>query len=437
MIGVSAMLLVGLLLIIALVDAGKPKRSVAVYQHMLPEKNTWYISNGKKKVCKGGPYSTWYTTQPSSCKLAAGSYSVTCCDTRTTEGWSGGYIKIQAHKQKLCHNWQFGGSVGKCYTQKFTVAPIPTPKPTPKPTPFQPVVKCKSGGRKCPQKWGVGSAIGETFLYGSYLQVGFNKYGVFGSNKACNSRVCPWGWNQILGLRQDLDGWGSGKAPETGDFFIPGTPYYMFCVGYGSTSWCNDRTNGKPQNMRQATSIVQKSNKGKMILKVKMVFERNPIRLTAVYSFNSCSKKLKIKAIIKNIGRTTLSKPYFLVGLDPDQDQQTKGTYVTINSITGQRTKGNSFTGVCAEGQKSKVSICLSSKSKKSKAWHGTSFSQDPMKARIKIESKNYKKTADKPIALGVWSEDLRASQTTSDLGMYLGLGSAKDVAEPRNEVCS
>merc|ERR1719412_1029612 len=70
-------------------DAKKPTRSVKVYQHMLPEKNTWSISKGGKVVknCKGGPYVQWYAFAKTRCKLAAGKYTVTCCDKKTMDGW--------------------------------------------------------------------------------------------------------------------------------------------------------------------------------------------------------------------------------------------------------------------------------------------------------------------------------------------------------------
>merc|ERR1719410_1170344 len=69
---------------------------------MLPEKNEWHISKGNKQICKGGPYSNWYSESPADCALSTGSYSITCCDTRAKEGWSGGYVLIHGEDQKLC-----------------------------------------------------------------------------------------------------------------------------------------------------------------------------------------------------------------------------------------------------------------------------------------------------------------------------------------------
>merc|ERR1719270_971952 len=91
------------------VEAGVPTRKVKVYQHMLPEKNEWHISKGNKQICKGGPYSNWYSESPADCALSTGSYSITCCDTRAKEGWSGGYVLIHGENHKLCKNFAWGG----------------------------------------------------------------------------------------------------------------------------------------------------------------------------------------------------------------------------------------------------------------------------------------------------------------------------------------
>jgi hypothetical protein len=119
-------------------ETGAPTRKVFVYNHMLPEKNKWKITKGGRQVngCKGGPYSQWYATAQTSCRIPSGSYTVTCCDARNNQGWSGGYIKIAGSKQKLCKKFTFGAK-RKCYTQNFRVAKIPTPRPTPRPTPPQ------------------------------------------------------------------------------------------------------------------------------------------------------------------------------------------------------------------------------------------------------------------------------------------------------------
>ena len=110
-----------------------PTRKVKVYQFMLPEKNIWNISKGDKQICAGGPYTNWYAESQTDCTLPAGSYTITCCDTRAKEGWTGGYVMIQGKKEKLCQKFDWDAKK-ECYTQQFRLV-IPTPKPTPVPTP--------------------------------------------------------------------------------------------------------------------------------------------------------------------------------------------------------------------------------------------------------------------------------------------------------------
>jgi len=100
----------------------------------------------KKKICGGGPYENWYSESPSDCKLPTGSYSITCCDTRSNEGWTGGYVQIEKKAKKLCHKFKWGAKK-KCHTEHFSFV-IPTPKPTPAPLPARfEVLQCGSSSR--------------------------------------------------------------------------------------------------------------------------------------------------------------------------------------------------------------------------------------------------------------------------------------------------
>jgi len=123
-------------------------RKVKIYQFMLPEKNKWTISHGSKKICTGGPYTNWYAESLTDCALPAGSYTITCCDTRASEGWSGGWVMVTGQNEKLCKNFDWGANK-KCHTEKFEVViptPQPTPKPTPAPTPKPPKLIISVGG---------------------------------------------------------------------------------------------------------------------------------------------------------------------------------------------------------------------------------------------------------------------------------------------------
>merc|ERR1719195_1942557 len=130
----------------------------------------------------------------------------------------------------------------------------------------------------------------------------------------------------------------------------------MFCVGFasyggmGTTSWCNDRMGRYPLN--EATVIMDESNKLRKELKLKLQFKKSPIQLDAVYSFHSCSKKIRIEARITNIGHQPIENPYYAISIDPDQDCRAArvgcpGTHATKDSIRGQKTLGDPYTSVC------------------------------------------------------------------------------------------
>jgi len=138
----------------------------------------------KKKICAGGPYTNWYAEAQTDCKLATGSYSITCCDTIYKEGWSGGYVRIEGTHQKLCKKFQWNAGT-ECYTQKFDVE-VPTPKPTPVPTPKPtPVIKkltpCGKTGNQGPKQANCDAAYGRgrVQVVGGYQLLAIPKTGTY------------------------------------------------------------------------------------------------------------------------------------------------------------------------------------------------------------------------------------------------------------------
>ena len=68
----------------------------------------------------------------------------------------------------------------------------------------------------------------EVILGGNYIEVGISKSGSFGTTNKTE------GFHSLypgIGLAVDGDGFNTGKAPTTGDFFLPGSPAESFTVG--------------------------------------------------------------------------------------------------------------------------------------------------------------------------------------------------------------
>jgi len=96
------------------------KASVLIKTWMLPEFSLWKITTekGKKTVCKGGPYSSWYTTITDKCRLVQQkTYKIVCSNTHV-KGWAGSYVQV--NKKKLCENYTY--DKGPAFTETFTVA---------------------------------------------------------------------------------------------------------------------------------------------------------------------------------------------------------------------------------------------------------------------------------------------------------------------------
>jgi hypothetical protein len=250
---------------------------------------------------------------------------------------------------------------------------------------------------------------------------------------------------------EDTDGWKMGATPGTSDFFVPGSPYQMFCIGWQAPSrrkYCHNRQSNSASYHPMGDPIEKTDTSSKtdrmFILEYRFQTPKTSgerMEVTIKYSLHSCSKKIQVDAWLKNTGDKGLKDVHFLIGLDPDQEAWSKGDYVTTNTIKGQRRTGSAYTAVCAAGRKTNVAICLTTKHPKSKAWHTLSFSKDPIYDRSPSPPATHSKvTADTAIALGVHLDGgavLGVGDTTGNLGMFLGLGMEDDVKLPEHVICT
>jgi len=181
------------------VTAKVPSHTVRVYTHSFPEKNSWFISAGRKQIpgCSGGPYADWYNWEKTECKLPKGSYTVTCCDKKYQEGWSEGYISIAG--KKYCDTFVFDAKK-ECHTTAITLAPPPTPKPTPNPKPkvINKLTPCGRTGNQGPKQANCDAAYGrgKVQVVGGYQLLAVPKTGTYHFN--------------LVGARGGNHGYGKG-----------------------------------------------------------------------------------------------------------------------------------------------------------------------------------------------------------------------------------
>ena len=298
------------------------------------------------------------------------------------------------------------------------------------------------------------------FLSGNYLRIGVNAGGSLGTRGGgCTvEQGCSWGQSGQLGMEQDVDGWDAGEPSATGDFFLPGTQYYQFCIAARESpdgdylTACNNRVFGANAQGLDSDADTTDTSTGRLLQATTTITtDLATLTLDQTYSFDVSSKRIRVDAELTNTGDSPLYDVAYTITFDPDNDQETGGGFSTINTIEGQASLGDDFTAVCAEGPASEVSVCLSSDRTDSYAFRGIGFgfgggfgfpnpiaTTDPIESETLTTKDAPPETSDTAIALMTIEEGALAPGATSgNLGMYLGLGLEVDVVEPVNEICT
>ena len=183
------------------------------------------------------------------------------------------------------------------------------------------------------------SANGDVFLGGNYIELGISKGGSFGTSTSPKSKTFhPNDTKNRLGMVVDNDGWDVGKAPTTGDFFLPGTPEECYILAY--------RCNGRTYQYRVADRNVQSgtlswktpptakdASKGDTLRAIVTGETPQGVKLTITYSFGVNDRYYRTKVEIENTAGMDITDVRFVRSFDPDQDQGKTGNYDTYNKV--------------------------------------------------------------------------------------------------------
>lgn len=185
------------------------------------------------------------------------------------------------------------------------------------------------------------NSSGDVFLGGKYMEIGISRHGSFGT---ASSPPTGKGFynNKKIGMLIDGDGWGEGKAPTTGDFFLPGTPEerYIFSYYVGSNKYeyaVADRNSAFTGSWKTQPTVVDASY-GDTLCAVVTGVTTHGVELKITYSFKDTDKAYSTKFEISNKGSYNISKVRFVRSFDPDQDQERSGTFDTYNKVIANPT---------------------------------------------------------------------------------------------------
>lgn len=174
----------------------------------------------------------------------------------------------------------------------------------------------------------------DVFLGGKYIEVGISKSGSFGTKSNAPDSFHPIERSN-LGFVFDEDGFDTGKAMTSGDYFLPGGPYEGFIIGYKNEENAVTFTNAERSSLIgiPSTSIEDISTDNILAAKTSGLTLDEKLKVEQTVSFNENDKFFRMKVFITNNTDSILTDVRYMRSVDPDVDLDMSGTFETINSV--------------------------------------------------------------------------------------------------------
>jgi hypothetical protein len=196
------------------------------------------------------------------------------------------------------------------------------------------------------------------FLAGQYIEVGIHNAGSFGASATPPAGFHPTDDSGRLGFVVDGDGFGTGRDPVVGDFFVPGTEEEVWGVEWNSGGSAITRMNaGLVGNFDIPTDSgypmeVPGSTRRCVWRGVATSPQNNneQVTITQTVSFNQTDKFFVINVVLTNSGTSSITGLKYLRSVDPDQEAEydtdpdpfvtTLGGFATENYVVWQPPRG-------------------------------------------------------------------------------------------------
>ncbi|MED4669820.1 cell surface glycoprotein [Lysinibacillus fusiformis] len=175
----------------------------------------------------------------------------------------------------------------------------------------------------------------EIFLGGKYIEMGISKGGSFGTESAAPIGFHPTG-RPNLGFTVDSDGFDSGEAMSSGDYFLPGSPYEGFYVGYKESDdstkvFLNANALGSKEILMSTNEDL--STEDNLVAKTSGVTSDGALKIEQTVSFKANDKFFKATVKMTNMTDRELLDVRYMRSVDPDIDADKNDIFDTINSV--------------------------------------------------------------------------------------------------------
>jgi Ca2+-binding RTX toxin-like protein len=201
----------------------------------------------------------------------------------------------------------------------------------------------------------------DTFLLGDFIELGIAEQGSLGSQGISQGGAST---PNAISVIFDTVGFAANTpAARSGDFFNPGSPVEGYVIGLkiagGAQNFVQDR--GSSSNQINAATV-ETSTGSTLSAETTATFSASSssaVTFKQVISFDQDDSFFKTTVTIQNSGSVLLEDVRYMRTMDPDQDQETFGTFATQNDVLSQPS-GNNVTAIAhAKGPTSQNSVNL------------------------------------------------------------------------------
>ena len=180
----------------------------------------------------------------------------------------------------------------------------------------------------------------EVFLKGNFVEVGVSEGCYFGTYNDAPEGFHPIGRSN-LGFVADFqrDGWDVGTPPQTGDYFLPGSPFEGWSIKWGTVSPSFGNFGGMGSSIMPA-SVMESSEAGmQSAVWVGEIAGYSPdekLRMIQTVSVGAGDLFFVVNVQLTNTGTVTLPALRYLRCVDPDMEVDLGGDFTTSNFVAFQ-----------------------------------------------------------------------------------------------------
>lgn len=174
----------------------------------------------------------------------------------------------------------------------------------------------------------------ELFLGGNYIELGISAWGNFGTEGDKPAGFYATDADDRLGMSADHDGFNNGNENLNVDYFLPGSPFETFSVGYKvgeDVDWTNNYALGGNKNM---PTVITDQSAGDLLQARIVSTWAGIMEITQIVSFRVNQKFFRNNVTVKNISGDNWDGARYFRTFDPDNTQYLGGLFETDNTIT-------------------------------------------------------------------------------------------------------